>query len=178
MSEEIHGLLTQKPTSPTPQAGDERRFSVEERVGKSGKAYTKLKGEGEGYGALYRIVKAQKTNHVDAHGNVSFNVDIMPMEQAANGNGAPNGASNVVAMPSNTLGDSLGQRLAKLGKLLKMAHDTTIEGLGTNYSGEDARTLFIQMCRDGYGSKVTLDEPVATPEEPTNEENTDDGLNL
>jgi hypothetical protein len=80
----INGLLTQKPTSPVPRVGEIKRYSLEQRVGKSGKPWTKVKAEGEGYGKPYEVVSVEKTDFVDSHGNVSFNVDLIELS----GNGA------------------------------------------------------------------------------------------
>lgn len=80
---EISGLLTQKPDSPVPQVGGKRRFSVIEKTGKSGKKFNKIKSEGEGYGQLYEIASVQKTDFVDAHGNVSFNVKLIAAENGS-----------------------------------------------------------------------------------------------
>src|SRR5574338_868688 len=76
------GLLTQKPDSPAPQIGQQRRFTVMQKQGKSGRTYTKLKAEGEGYGQLYEVVSVEKTDFVDNYGNVSFSVGYKPVNGA------------------------------------------------------------------------------------------------
>jgi hypothetical protein len=102
MSNQIEGLLTQKPSSPVPQVGETKRFSVIPRTSAGGKAWNKVKGEGEGYGQPYQIVSVKKTDFVDSHGNVSFNVTLAPQNgsapaqaavPASNGNGS-NASSN------------------------------------------------------------------------------------
>jgi hypothetical protein len=76
----INGLLTQKPTSPVPNCGEQHRYSIEQRTSqKTGKPWTKVKAEGEGYGKLYEVVGVEKTNFVDAHGNVSFNITLVEL---------------------------------------------------------------------------------------------------
>jgi hypothetical protein len=78
----IKGLLAQKPTSPVPHVGELHRYSLRERVGKiSGKPWTKVKAEGDGYGQLYEVVSVEKTDFVDAHGNVSFNIELVEQKQ-------------------------------------------------------------------------------------------------
>ncbi len=84
----ISGLLSQKPDSPVPHVGDKRRYSVEERVGKSGKPWTKVKNEGEGYGQLYEVTSVEKTNFTSAKGNVSFNIDLELLSGDASASGA------------------------------------------------------------------------------------------
>ena len=76
---QINGLLTQKPTSAEPQVGDVRRFSYQERKSKTGTPWIKIKGEGEGYGEPYEIKRVAKTDYIDQHGNVSFNLTIEPI---------------------------------------------------------------------------------------------------
>lgn len=83
MNNKINGLLTQKPTSPVPHVGEAHRYSLTERISKAGKPWTKVKAEGEGYGKLYEVVSVEKTDFVDSHGNVSYNVDLIEVSGAA-----------------------------------------------------------------------------------------------
>ena len=87
MSEQVNGLLTQKPDSPAPAAGNTQRFSWEQRTGKSGKPWIKIKNEGEGYGSECEVVSAEKTDFTDSHGNVSYNVSFIPTQDGAGGVG-------------------------------------------------------------------------------------------
>ncbi len=83
--ETINGLLTQKPTSPPPAIGDIRTYAWEQRISqKTGKPWIKIKSETSEYGGKpCKIISARQTDFVDAHGNLSFNLEIEPV------NGAP-----------------------------------------------------------------------------------------
>lgn len=72
----MKGLLSQKPDSAPPQVGEQRRFTIEQRVSKAGKAWTKLKNAMNGEGTLCDVTAVRKTDFVDSHDNVSFNVEF------------------------------------------------------------------------------------------------------
>jgi hypothetical protein len=72
----MKGLLSQKPDSTSPQVGEQRRFTIEQRVSKAGKAWTKLKNAMNGEGTLCNVTAVRKTDFVDAHDNVSYNVEF------------------------------------------------------------------------------------------------------
>jgi hypothetical protein len=75
MTEIINGLLSQKPDSKAPEPGEERWFTWAEMTSKKGKPWIKIKNSSQEYGGqLCQIVDCQKTNFLDAHGNVSFNI--------------------------------------------------------------------------------------------------------
>ena len=81
--ETINGLYSCKPGN-EPQAGQIKTFVVEQRTGKSGKAYLKIKSAGAEFGGTpFRIVSAEPTGYTDKFGNISFNLEIEPV------NGAP-----------------------------------------------------------------------------------------
>ncbi len=76
MTETLNGLLTQKPGR-DPQQGEIKLFTIEHRKGKSGKPYIKIKNAtAEMGGQPYRILSAEKTDFVDQHGNISFNLEV------------------------------------------------------------------------------------------------------
>ncbi len=76
MTETINGLLSVKPGN-EPQEGETRTFAIEHRTSKNGKAWIKIKNAGPDFGGTpYRILAAEKTDFVDQHGNLSFNVEI------------------------------------------------------------------------------------------------------
>lgn len=80
MEQIISGLLIQKASSRPPEPGEERWFSWETKQGKSGKPYIKIKNDTEEYGGkLCSIIDAEKTDFVDKHGNVSYNVGFEPV---------------------------------------------------------------------------------------------------
>jgi hypothetical protein len=80
------GLLSQKPTSPAPRAGEQRYFSWQNKTSKKGNDWIKVKNEQADYGGqLCEIISSEQTDYKDAHGNVSFNVEFSPIT-----NGAPN----------------------------------------------------------------------------------------
>lgn len=99
---QINGLLTQKPDSPAPVAGNTQRFSWEQRTGKSGKPWIKIKNEGKDYGSACEIVEAEKTDFQDQHGNVSFNVSFIPSDDAGAVGG---GAEKAVAVAAPATSD-------------------------------------------------------------------------
>jgi len=86
MNDKITGLLSVKPGN-EPEQGETRTFVIEQRPARNGKkAWTKIKGAGLEYGgAPYRILSAEPTGYVDAHGNCSFNVEIEPSNEAPTG---------------------------------------------------------------------------------------------
>ncbi len=85
MTETINGLLTTKPTSPKPTEGEIKSFTWQQRTSqKTGKPWIKIKIESEEYGGKpCKIISARQTDFVDAHGNLSFALEIEPV------NGAP-----------------------------------------------------------------------------------------
>ncbi len=79
-TETISGLLSQKPTSPIPEPGQVKSFSWQQKTGKSGKPYIKVKNDDEEHGgAKCRILTVEQTDFVDSHGNISFNIEIEPL---------------------------------------------------------------------------------------------------
>lgn len=103
-TEIISGLHTCKPKN-APSVGQVKAFICEDRGN-----YIKLRNpdnkKGE-VGAFYRVTSAEKTNYSDAHGNISFNLDLEPAEAPAPQQTAPpaNGtrvhnASPAAAAPS------------------------------------------------------------------------------
>lgn len=95
-SSSISGLLTQKPDRPAPEPGAVRRFSAErrEKSKKPGEFYTKIKNEGDGFGQEYKVLKADKTDFVDNHGNVSYSLLIEPLDPTGNPVSGPVSAPN------------------------------------------------------------------------------------
>ncbi len=80
MTETINGLLSQKPTSPVPEPGQAKTFSWQQKTGKSGKPYIKVKNDDEEHGGVKcRILTVEQTDFVDSHGNISFNIEIEPL---------------------------------------------------------------------------------------------------
>ncbi|HZZ98530.1 MAG TPA: hypothetical protein VFG51_01225 [Candidatus Saccharimonadia bacterium] len=74
----IQGLHSCKPGN-EPVIGETKTFTVEQKIGKSGKAYLKIKSaSGEHGGTPYRILEAAPTGFTDSHGNISFNLGIEP----------------------------------------------------------------------------------------------------
>lgn len=79
----IEGLLSQKPGR-DPEVGQVKCFTVEQRTSKAGKPWTKVKNSTPDMGGQpYRILAVNKTDFVDAHKNVSFNVQIESAPQTA-----------------------------------------------------------------------------------------------
>jgi hypothetical protein len=95
--ETINGLLSQKPHSPKPKAGEQRYLTWQTRTSAKGKEWIKVKNEGEEYGGkLCEIVEAEQTDFQDAHGNISFNVEFYPVV-GGNGGGSVRPATAMVS---------------------------------------------------------------------------------
>jgi hypothetical protein len=81
----------------TPYIGDVKTFLIEERVGQSGKKWIKIKSAPADQGGRpYEVMSVAATDYSDAHGNVSFNLEIEPQNapqthQEAPGNVATGG---------------------------------------------------------------------------------------
>lgn len=76
MTETLNGLHSCKPQN-EPKQGEIKTFVIEQRKGKSGKDYLKIKSAGAQFGGTpYRILSAEPTGYTDDHGNVSFNLEI------------------------------------------------------------------------------------------------------
>lgn len=99
---QINGLLTQKPDSPEPQAGNTVWFEWEQREGKSGKPYMKIKNSKPEYGQSCEVVKAEKTDFTDSHGNISFNVSFIPQDGEGGVGGAASSKGSAQAPPSTS----------------------------------------------------------------------------
>jgi hypothetical protein len=90
MTQQINGLLVQKQERPPPEVGEIRFFSYEERQSAKGNVYVKIFNQSsDEYGEAYRILKVHKTDHTDKFGNVSYSINIEPVnsqaEQTASG---------------------------------------------------------------------------------------------
>lgn len=72
----INGLHSCKPGN-DPVIGQVKLFVIENRKGKSGKPYIKIRSaNAENGGTPHRILNAEKTDFVDPHGNLSFNLEV------------------------------------------------------------------------------------------------------
>jgi hypothetical protein len=76
----FNGLLSLKPTSQKPRAGEQRYLSWENRTSKKGKDWIKVKSATAEYGGkLCEIINAEQTDFVDTRGNLYFNVEFSPI---------------------------------------------------------------------------------------------------
>ncbi len=74
----IQGLHSCKPGN-EPVIGETKTFTVENKIGKSGKPYLKIKSaSAERGGTPFRILEAEPTGFTDSYGNLSFNLGIEP----------------------------------------------------------------------------------------------------
>ncbi len=90
----IAGLHSCKPGN-EPQEGDVKTFVVENRTSAKGKPWTKIKSAGADFGGTpYRIISAEKTDFVDSHGNLSFNLQIEAENGSQPSQNAPQRAFN------------------------------------------------------------------------------------
>src|SRR5678816_1901168 len=79
MNETINGLLSQKPTSPPPVPGQVKTYTWTNKTSKTGKPWIKIKNDDAEHGGRpCKIISAEHTDFVDAHGNISFNMEIEP----------------------------------------------------------------------------------------------------
>ncbi len=75
-TETVSGLHSCKPGN-DPVVGQVKLFVIENRKGKSGKPYIKIRSaNAENGGTPHRILNAEKTDFVDQHGNISFNLEV------------------------------------------------------------------------------------------------------
>ena len=166
-TETISGLHSCKAEN-EPQAGQIKTFVVEQRTGKSGKAYLKIKSAGAEFGGTpYRIVSAEPTGYTDKYANISFNLEIEPV------NGAPsvpegNEASATPSKP-NPSSDGIMEAKkhlmasARLYNLCVDAARTVVEdhakqfwpdGLGGEMFRTCVSSLFIEATRAGMLEKM------------------------
>ncbi len=76
MTETINGLHSCKPGN-DPVVGQIKSFVVQHMTSKKGKPYLKIKSaNAENGGSPHRIISAEKTDFMDQHGNISFNLEI------------------------------------------------------------------------------------------------------
>lgn len=79
-TEIITGLHSCKPDN-APVIGEVKTFVIEQKVGKSGKPYQKIKSAGTDYGGTpFRILEAEPTGFTDKYNNVSYNLGIEPAQ--------------------------------------------------------------------------------------------------
>jgi hypothetical protein len=83
MSDKISGLLSQKPDTPIPMVGQKKYFTWQPKRGKTGYPWIKINNANEDEGQLCEVLTVAKTNFVDAHGNLSFNLELQPLAEAA-----------------------------------------------------------------------------------------------
>ena len=153
---QIQGLITQKPGR-DPQVGEVKCFTVEQRTSVSGKAWTKFKNSiPDKGGSMYKILSVKPTGFEDQHGNISFNLSVEPTTAAPTmPASAPVRSSQGKEAPRNYL--------MRCVNLLRLCHDAA-KALDLT-SGEDARTLFITMQREGYVALMP-DKPIKKEETP------------
>lgn len=126
MEQIISGLLIQKASSRPPEPGEERWFSWETKQGKSGKPYIKIKNDTEEYGGkLCSIIDAEKTDFVDKHGNVSYNVGFEPV----NPNGEPLKASEIRKIMREPKGPPVTHLMETDRDFIPMTHGSKGEAL-------------------------------------------------
>jgi|GEM_PF-6251433 len=119
------GLLTVKPGN-EPEVGQTIYLTAEQRTGKSGNPYTKLTRNTEEYGGSpYTVLKAEKTDFTDSHGNVSFNVEAEPAEGATS---APESAPNTSNGRSG--GDNRGEDIARAVAFKEASRQIAARGPG------------------------------------------------
>jgi len=167
--ETISGLHSCKAEN-EPQVGQIKTFVVEQRTGKSGKAYLKIKSAGAEFGGTpFRIVSAEPTGYTDKFGNISFNLEIEPVnggipkaEQEADAErmfpSKPEGAADGIMEAKKHIYAS-----ARLYNLCVDAARTVVEdhakqfwpdGLGGEMFRTCVSSLFIEATRAGMLEKM------------------------
>ncbi len=99
MTATINGLHSCKPGN-DPIVGQIKSFVVQHMTSKKGKPYLKIKSaNAENGGTPHRIISAEKTDFVDQHGNLSFNLEIEAQAESEDWTDAQKGAQNAPQSP-------------------------------------------------------------------------------
>ena len=159
MNETINGLHSCQPAN-TPKEGDVKLFTVENKTGKSGKAYLKIKNsKAEDGGTPHRILSVEPTGYTDSYGNVSFNVEIEPAHDATPAQvyaNTPRNAPPTSSAPRQSVPapagdvDSARRHIMQAANLLLLCKRAADSVLGDSCDPEDGRTLFIDATRAGF----------------------------
>ena len=166
----LNGLHSCKPGN-EPVIGQIKTFTIEHRPARNGKkAWIKIKSSGEKFGGTpYRIVSTEPTGYTDDYGNISFNLEIEPVnggipkaEQEADAEkmfpSKPEGAADGIMEAKKHLMQS-----ARLYNLCVDAARTVVEdhakqfwpdGLGGEMFRTCVSSLFIEATRAGMLEKM------------------------
>jgi hypothetical protein len=138
----MNGLHLCKPGN-EPQIGQIKTFVVEQRTGKSGKAYTKITSKGADQGGQpYKIMSAKPTGHTDSYGNVSFNIEVEPANGAQT---AQQSHSQTKTYAGNT--DDRSSRIERQHSQEQAIRYATLKGL-TSITTDELRELTSWFQRD------------------------------
>ncbi len=98
-TETINGLHSCKPGN-DPVVGQVKLFVVQHMTSKKGKPYLKIKSaNAENGGTPHRIISAEKTDFMDQHGNISFNLEIESEQSEPEWTDAQKGAQSAPQLP-------------------------------------------------------------------------------
>jgi hypothetical protein len=158
----MNGLHSCKPGN-EPVIGQIKTFVVEQRTGKSGKAYTKITSKGADQGGQpYKILSAKPTGHTDSYGNVSFNIEIEPETGSGQqSSGGSTRGSNPASRSSN--GDDRSSRIERQHSQEMAIRYCALKGIDAP-SHEDLRKLIDWFQRD---ISHTPSAPATQQPEPT-----------
>jgi hypothetical protein len=121
-TETVTGLLTQKASSPPPVVGQIKSLTWENRKSRAGKPWIKIKNETAEYGGKpYVILKAEQTDFVDAHGNISFNLEIQPHDGAQDWTEGSNKAAEATKQPAEATRPEVGNGIQETREHLMQA---------------------------------------------------------
>jgi hypothetical protein len=138
----MNGLHSCKPGN-EPVVGHIKMFVVEQRTGKSGKAYTKITSKkAEEGGQPYKILSAKPTGHTDSYGNHSFNIEVEPANGAQT---APQSHPQIKMYAGN--GDDRSSRIERQHSQEQAIRYATLKGL-TSITTDELRTLIDWFQRD------------------------------
>ncbi len=155
-TETISGLLSVKPGN-EPQQGETRTFAIEHRTSKNGKPWIKIKNAGPDYGGQpYRILQAEKTDFVDQHGNLSFNVEIEATQQASHRerSSTPQRPVNAPQAPlASSNGKSIEEYAAYATRLFGASWIEAGKWIETAFPKHDAEEMSV---RDFYDFKLRV----------------------
>jgi hypothetical protein len=109
----FNGLLSLKPTSQKPRAGEQRYLSWENRISKNGKEWIKVKNRPVDMGGkLCEIINADQTDFVDAHGNIFFNIEFSPVsDESCTSDSSPGMTTSAPHNTANPIASSFGRAI-------------------------------------------------------------------
>jgi len=167
----LSGLLTQKPGR-DPEPGQIKCYLVEKRTSANGTDWLKVKNSTpDKGGSNYRIVAVQPTDFTDAHGNISFSIQLEPAQTVApmTPQSMPMlAAASQTPAPDST--ETCKQHLERAGQAMVMVMKEAIKvateweaiaksPLPPEHLQALCASLFINLDRSGMIDQLPLQKP-------------------